>query len=546
MCSSSSICIRRKRVFGRHPRERDAGHLGDDLGDDVLVDDAAVLARLLAPFLGDLLLLLLELVGLIAQAGRLLEVLVGDRLFLLAVERFDLVVDLLQIRRLRHALEPHAGARFVDHVDRLVRQAAAGDVAVRQLDGRLDRVVGDLHAVVLFVPIAQAVEDLDRVLGVRRLDEHFLEPASQGRVLLDVLAVLVERRGADALDFAAGQGRLEHVRGVDRAFRAAGADQRVQLVDEQDRVLRPADFVHHRLDPLFELAAVLRAGDHHRQVEHHDPAVEQQLRHVAVDHALGEAFDDGRLADARFAEQHRVVLGAAAEDLDRPFDFVLAADDRVELLLAGQLGEVAAEAVERGRLAAALAAFAASPPSSPTPPRPPRSRLGAFEAVAEQVENFLADFFQLQAEVHEHLGGHAFLLAQQAEQDVLGADVVVVQVAGLFHRVFDDLLGPRRLRQLAHRDHVGSALDELLDLEADLAQIDVEVLQHVGGDAAALFDEAQQHVLGADVFVVEALGLLIGQLHHLAGAVGKSFVHFRLRCNRPAAPPIAADSADPL
>ena len=152
--------------------------------------------------------------------------------------------------------------------------------------------------------------------------------------------------------------------------------------------------------------------------------------------------------------------------------------------------------------------------------------------MAEQVEHFLADFFQLEAQVHQHLGGDAFLLAQQAEQDVLGADVVVVQVAGLFHRVFDDLLGPRRLRQLAHRDHVGPALDELLDLEADLAQIDVEVLEHVGGHAAALFDEAQQDVLGADVFVVEALRLLVGELHHLSGAVSKSFVHFRLRCHR--------------
>ena len=150
---------------------------------------------------------------------------------------------------------------------------------------------------------------------------------------------------------------------------------------------------------------------------------------------------------------------------------------------------------------------------------------GPFDAVAQQVEHFLADFFQLQAQVHQHLGGHAFLLAQQAEQDVLGADVVVVQVAGLFHRILDDLLGPRRLRQLAHRDHVGPALDELFDFEADFAQIDVEVLQHVGRDAAAFLDQAQQHVLGADVFVVEALRFLVGQLHDLAGTIGKSFVH---------------------
>ncbi len=141
----------------------------------------------------------------------------------------------------------------------------------------------------------------------------------------------------------------------------------------------------------------------------------------------------------------------------------------------------------------------------------------------------------MRPEVHQHLGGHAFLLAQQAQQDVFGADVVVIQVAGLFHRVLDDLLGPRRLRQLAHGDHVGAALHELLDFEADLAQIDVEVLQHVGRNAAALFDQSQQDVLGADVFVVEALGLLVGQLHHLAGAVGESFVHCLLRCCQRAA-----------
>ena len=59
----------------------------------------------------------------------------------------------------------------------------------------------------------------------------------------------------------------------------------------------------------------------------------------------------------------------------------------------------------------------------------------------------------------------------------------------------------------------GPGLDDLLDLQADLAQVDVEVLQDVGGDAGAFLDQAQQDVLGADVLVVEALGLLVGQLH---------------------------------
>ena len=331
------------RLLGLEPGERDAGHLADDLGDHFLVDHAVDFLGPLAPLAGDGLLLLLELVGLVAQGGGPLEVLVGDGLFLVLVEPLDLLVELLQVGRPGHGLQADAGAGFVDDVDRLVGQAAAGDVAVRQLDGRLEGVVGDLHAVVRLVAVAQAAEDLEGLGLARRLDHDRLEPPIEGPVLLDVLAVLVERGGADALDLAAGQGRLEHVRGVDRPFGTAGTDQGVQLVDEQDRVLGPADLVHHGLDALFELAAVLGAGDHHRQVEDHDPAVAQQLGDVAVDDHLGQAFDDRRLADAGLAQQHRVVLGAAGEDLDHALDFILAADDRVELALPCQVGQVAAE-----------------------------------------------------------------------------------------------------------------------------------------------------------------------------------------------------------
>ena len=62
--------------------------------------------------------------------------------------------------------------------------------------------------------------------------QHRLEPAFERGVLLDVLAVLVERRGPDHAQLAARQHRLDHVAGVHRAFGRAGADDRVQLVDE--------------------------------------------------------------------------------------------------------------------------------------------------------------------------------------------------------------------------------------------------------------------------------------------------------------------------
>jgi hypothetical protein len=41
----------------------------------------------------------------------------------------------------------------------------------------------------------------------------------------------------------------------------------VQLVDKEDDVLGATNLVHDRFDPLFELAAILGACDHEREVQ---------------------------------------------------------------------------------------------------------------------------------------------------------------------------------------------------------------------------------------------------------------------------------------
>ena len=78
--------------------------------------------------------------------------------------------------------------------------------------------------------------------------------------------------------------------------------------------------------------------------------------------------------------------------------------------------------------------------------------------------------------------------------------------------------------QLAHGHHGGTGLDDLLHLHADLVQVDPHVLEDVGGDAAALLNEAEQDVLGP-VFVVEPLRLLTGEVHDLLGAIREAIEH---------------------
>ena len=69
----------------------------------------------------------------------------------------------------------------------------------------------------------------------------------------------------------------------------------------------------------------------------------RKLGHLAVGDALRKAFDDGGLAYAGLADQNRIVLGTAAEDLDDALQFSVAADQRIKLPVHGGLSQVAAE-----------------------------------------------------------------------------------------------------------------------------------------------------------------------------------------------------------
>ena len=112
------------------------------------------------------------------------------------------------------------------------------------------------------VLLLQPTQNRDRVLDRRLAHEHRLEPPLERRVFLDVLAVLVQRRGTHDVQLTARQRRLQHVGRVHRALGGAGAHQGVQLVDKDDVFpLRARDLLQHGLEPLFELAPILGARD---------------------------------------------------------------------------------------------------------------------------------------------------------------------------------------------------------------------------------------------------------------------------------------------
>ena len=122
----------------------------------------------------------------------------------------------------------------------------------------------------------------------------------------------------------------------------------MQLVDEQHHLtFSRLDLLQHRLQAFLELAAILRPGDHRAKVERQQLLALQRLRHIAVDDAQCKALNDGGLADAGLADQHRIVLRAARQHLDGTADLFVAPDHRIELAVTRQRRHVARILLQR-------------------------------------------------------------------------------------------------------------------------------------------------------------------------------------------------------
>ena len=174
----------------------------------------------------------------------------------LDLQLHDPPADLIQFRRHRVVLDPQPAGRLVHQVDGLVRQEPVGDVAVAQRRRRHQGRVLDPHAVMGVVARLEPAQDRDGVLDGRLAHVDRLEPPLQGRVLLDVLAVLVQRGRADAAQLAAGQRRLEQVAGIHRPLGLPAPTMVcISSMNRMTCAVGLDDFLDHRLEPILELAA---------------------------------------------------------------------------------------------------------------------------------------------------------------------------------------------------------------------------------------------------------------------------------------------------
>ena len=250
-------------------------------------------------------------------------------------------VELVHDLGLGVKLDLDFGRRLVDQVNRLVRQKAVGDVAVAQFGRSHDGRVGDVDTVVHLIALFEAAQNRHRGFHGWLAHQYLLKAALQCGVFFDVLAVFVQRGGAHAMQLAARQCGFEHIARVHGAFGLARAHHGVQLVNKDDGLAFVLGQVfEHVFQALFKLAAKLGTRQERGHVQRQHALALERIGHFTGHDALGQALNDRGFAHAGLTNEHRVVLGAALQHLNGAADFVVAANDRVELAHAGALGQV--------------------------------------------------------------------------------------------------------------------------------------------------------------------------------------------------------------
>ncbi len=221
------------------------------------------------------------------------------------------------------------GAGFVDQIDGLVGQETVGDVAVREHGRGHDGGILDAHAVVDLELLFEAAQNGDGVVDRRFADQTVWKRRARAasfstylRYSVSVVAPMQRSSPRASAGFSMLAASIAP--SAPPAPTSVCSSSMKQMISPFDSVISlrtalrrssnsPRNLVPATIWPRSIATSFL---------------LRKLVGHVAFEDALREAFDDGRLADAGLADEHRIVLGAPAEHLHDAADFVVAADHR--------------------------------------------------------------------------------------------------------------------------------------------------------------------------------------------------------------------------
>ena len=278
----------------------------------------------------------------------------------------------------------------------------------------------------------------------------------------------------------------------------------MHFVDEQNDIAVAPHLVEHGADALFKLAAVLCPRHHAGEIKQQDTLVDKLLRHVARGDLFGKPLGDGRLANARLADEHGVIFRPPRQNAQRAGDLLFPSDDGVEPPLACHRGQIAREFQER------LAVFRL---------RAACTHLGQRELArrqAHRAQRVAIELLCIRTERAQQPHGHVPAVAQDAKQQVSRFDLSAARA----HRLADGQLdrAARVRREPLHGRSFRRAAPQLFDHPlAHCRLVDARGIQRAAGRVVLLAQHREQQVLAAHIAVPQLARRRLRAAQHVLG-----------------------------
>ena len=394
-------------------------------------------------------------------------------------------------------MDASASTSLIKDVNCLVWQEAVLNVAARKRNSSLDGSFSVVDVMVLLVAILKTVDDRNGVVVVWLADVDWLETPLKCGVLLDMFTVLFCRSCADDLDFSTRQRWLQDGRGVDGTLCGAGANDGVNLVDEEDVVLGFLQLSNNLLHAVLKLTAILRTSYQTCQVKRPNLLSAQDIRNIARSNELSQALNNGSLANTRIAQDKWVVLLATCKNLHDTLNLAVATNDGVKLFICSKLGKVAAKLLQHGSIVVCVRTHLTSAyrhaKDATLNARLCHTR--ASRCIIWSLSNQLINgvSYRVARDTHGTQGIHSatITLGHNAQKQVLCCDIALTVGHSFSVRVLKHAFCARSKRNVAARNRVSCARGELFYGCQSLVIRDLQLSQSLSSNALPLFDESK-------------------------------------------------------
>ena len=158
------------------------------------------------------------------------------------------------------AVQPDRSTGFVQDINRLIRQVPVCKITVRQFDRRFQRFFCYLYMMVPFIASAQALQNFQGRLCIRRIHTDRLEPPLQRRIFFHAFTVIFQRGGSDYVKFPSGQRRFDNICDIHGAV--AAVHQHLQLIHKQNDSGAMLDSFNNIPQAFFQFAPILGPCNH--------------------------------------------------------------------------------------------------------------------------------------------------------------------------------------------------------------------------------------------------------------------------------------------